>query len=82
MKLFITTLSIVFINFGAFAGFKHDTPIGKKGDVVLEMWSDILNGWEGVVLVFGYYDDYEACEEIKNVLTDRYSRRYRCNPIK
>ena len=82
MKLLITTLTIVLINFGAYAGFSHKTPVGKKNDVILEQWSNFLNEWDEVILVFGYGDDYEVCEEIKVFLTDRYNRKYRCTTIK
>ena len=72
----------MFISFGAFGGIFHDTPVGKKNDVIMEIWSDVLNEWDEVILVFGYYDDYEVCEDIKSLLKNRYNRRYRCTTIK
>ena len=82
MKLLITTLTMIFFSFFAFGGIFHDTPVGKKNDVVLEMWSDILNEWGEVILVFGYNDDYEVCEDIKSLFKNRYNRKYRCTTIK
>ena len=82
MKLLITILTMISVSFGAFGGIFHDTPVGKKNDVILEMWSDILNEWDEVILVFGYNDDYEVCEDIKKLFKNRYNRRYRCTTIK
>lgn len=73
---------MILINFKVYGGFNHNTPVGKKNDVIMEIWSDVLNEWDEVILVFGYYDDYEVCEDIKSFLTDRYNRRYRCTTIK
>lgn len=82
MRLLIVTVTIILISFNVRAGFFHKTPVGKKNDVILEIWSDILNEWNEVVLIFGYDDNYENCEIIKNYLVTRYNRKYRCSVIK
>ena len=83
MKLLITTLTMVFINFVAFGGIFHDTPVGKKDDVILEIWSETLNKWVEVILVFGYDDDFEVCKETASLFKKRYNtRKYRCTTIR
>ena len=83
MKLLTTTLTIMFISFGAFGGIFHDTPVGKKNDVILEIWSDTLNEWIEVILVFGYDDDFEVCKETASSFKERYNtRKYRCTTIR
>ena len=53
----------------------HNTPVGKKNDVILEIWSDTLNEWVEVILVFGYDDDFKVCEETKSLFKKRYNTR-------
>jgi hypothetical protein len=37
--------------------------------------------WERVALVFGYGDDYAACEDIRRGLEDQFVRDYRCTVV-
>ena len=83
MRLLIITLTTIFISFGAFGGIFHDTPIGKKNDVILEIWSDTLNEWVEVILVFGYDNDFKVCEETASLFKARYKpNKYRCTTIR
>ncbi len=58
----------------------------KSENVYLEK-NDIARGeWTRVAMMFGYYDNYAACDEIKTALIDRYPQlMFRCqsnsNPI-
>ena len=38
MKILLTFLTIALFSFGTKAGLFHDTPVGKKGDVILEQY--------------------------------------------
>jgi hypothetical protein len=41
----------------------------------------LLGKWERVAIMFGYYDNYDACMEINKALTDKYPGNvYRCTP--
>ena len=83
MKKLLLMLTFVIFNFGANAGLFHNTPVGKKNDVILEIWSDTLNEWVEVILVFGYDDDFKVCEEIKSLFKKRYNtNKYRCTSIR
>ena len=53
MKTLFTFLTIVLFSFGSRASLFHDTPVGKKGDVILEQYSNTLNKWEEVILIYG-----------------------------
>ena len=43
MKTLLTFLTITLFSYGTNAGLFHNTPVGKKGDVILEQYSTILN---------------------------------------
>ena len=48
-----------------------------------DYWMEVKNfegNWERVALVFGYWDDYEGCQEIIGILGKNYARHYRCVP--
>ena len=53
----------------------------KSAEVYLEK-SDMFRGeWTKTALLFGYYDNYQACEEIKSALSEKYpDLKYRCTP--
>ena len=82
MKILITFLTIALFSFGTKAGLFHDTPVGKKGDVILEQYSTILNEWEEVILIFGFGDDYTNCQIVQKALQKQGKRKYRCTSIR
>ena len=43
MKILLTFLTIALFSFGTKAGLFHDTPVGKKKDMILEQYSSTLN---------------------------------------
>ena len=43
MKTLLTCLTIALFSFGTKAGLVQDTPVGKKGNVILEQYSSTLN---------------------------------------
>jgi hypothetical protein len=51
----------------------------KTENVYLEK-NDIARGeWTRVAIMFGYYDNYAACDEIKTALIDKYPQlTFRC----
>ena len=52
---------------------------GSSSDFWLE--KKTTYGWEKVILVFGYADDYDACNDVKTALEVKYSAaKYRCMP--
>ena len=53
----------------------------KSSEVYLEK-SDMFTGeWTRTALMFGYYDNYDACEEIKSALSEKFpDLKYRCTP--
>lgn len=53
----------------------------KSSEVYLEK-SDMFTGeWTRRALMFGYYDNYDACEEIKSALSEKFpDLKYRCTP--
>ena len=52
---------------------------GSSSDFWLEKKTSY--GWEKVILVFGYADDYDACDDLKTALEAKYSAAlYRCMP--
>lgn len=60
--------------------FVQETPIGQS-DSWLEKQSLMTGEWDRIVLVFGYVDDYEACQELRDLLSAKYpEHRYRCLP--
>ena len=70
MKSIIIIISILFL-----------TSCSNSEKVYLEK-SSLLGEWERVAIMFGYYDNYDACIEINKALTDKYPGNiYRCTPI-
>lgn len=57
--------------------FALSNKVGQQ-DFWLQM--ETTYGWESTALVFGYWNDYDACLDIKKGLEALYSRRYRCIP--
>ena len=50
--------------------WSNDTPVGKKGDMILEQYSSTSNKWEEVILIFGFGDDYTNCQIIQKAFKD------------
>ena len=47
------------------------------------MMSSYFGGWEKVILVFGYHDNYGACEELKKYGTRTSpDRKFRCERVR
>ena len=56
------------------------TSCSSSENVYLEK-SSLLGKWERVAIMFGYYDNYDACMEINKALTEKYPGNvYRCSP--
>ncbi len=53
----------------------------KSAEVYLEK-SDMFTGeWTKTALMFGYYNNYDACMEIKSALSEKFpDLKYRCTP--
>ena len=52
---------------------------GNSSDFWLEKKTSF--GWEKVILIFGYGDDYDACDDVKRTLEVKYSAaQFRCVP--
>jgi hypothetical protein len=57
--------------------FVESNPLGSSSDFWLE--KNTILGWQKVTLVFGYGDDYYACNNILKALEVKYSAaQYRC----
>ena len=82
MKILLTFLTIALFSFGTKAGLFHDTPVEKKGDMILEQYSSTLNKWEEVILIFGFGDDYTNCQIIQKAFQRLGKRKYRCTEIR
>ena len=60
--------------------FIQEKPIGQS-DTWLEKQSLMSGEWDRIVLIFGYMDDSEACQEVRELLALKYpEHRYRCVP--
>ena len=69
MKTFLLIFSILLL-----------TSCSSSENVYLEK-SSLLGKWERVAIMFGYYDNYDACMEINKALTEKYPGNvYRCTP--
>lgn len=69
MKSIIIIISILFL-----------ASCSNSEKVYLEK-SSLLGKWERVAIMFGYYDNYDACMEINKALTEKYPGNvYRCSP--
>lgn len=54
--------------------------VGHSNDYWMEM-KNAMGEWERLALVFGYWNDYEGCQDIIEVLGKKnYAREYRCVP--
>ena len=82
MKTLLICLTITLFSFGTKAGLFHDTPVGKKGDVILEQYSSTLNKWEEVILIFGIGDDYTNSQIIQKAFQRLGKRKYRSTKIR
>lgn len=66
-------------NLKRWESFVMSNPWGSSSDFWLEKKTSY--GWEKVILVFGYADDYDACDDLKTALEAKYSAAlYRCLP--
>ena len=55
--------------------------IGDSTDHWIEKYSTLANEWQRTGVIFGYSDDYEACEDFIRGLVAQYpTNRYRCVP--
>ena len=53
--------------------------IGNAEDYFLQKKS--ANGWENVIVIMGYQNDWDACEDIKNLFMSKNRlSSYRCVP--
>ena len=82
MKTLLTCLTIALFSFGTKAGLFQDTPVGKKGDMILEQYSSTSNKWEEVILIFGFGDDYTNCQIIQKAFQRLGKRKYRYTKIR
>jgi hypothetical protein len=56
------------------------TSCSSSEKVYLEKYT-LLGEWERVAIMFGYFNNYDACMEINTALTDKYPGNiYRCTP--
>ena len=76
MRLLLTIIVLATLATPTFAGLFHDGPVGEEGDVFLQQWSNLLNEWDDVALIFGWGDNYQACQDIIENLYG--SKKYRC----
>ena len=66
-------------NLKRWESFVMNNPWGSSSDFWLEKKTSY--GWEKVLLVFGYADDYDACDDVKSTLEVKYSAaQFRCMP--
>ena len=69
MKTTILIISILFL-----------TGCSKSEMVYLEKYN-MFGEWERTSVMFGYYNNYDACMEITTALIDKYpGNLYRCTP--
>ena len=54
--------------------------IVEKGDTALELLT-FYGEWEEVALIHGFSGDYVACNDIKELLEERFTRTYRCREL-
>ena len=53
----------------------------KSEEVYLEKSDMFTNEWTKTALMFGYYNNYDACMEIKSALSEKFpDLKYRCTP--
>ena len=61
----------------AYTRFVGANQYGYSQDVWLEM-RNMFGDWEPVALVFGYGDDFSACEDIRTAVEQNIAREFRC----
>ena len=70
MKIIILIFSILLL-----------TACSKSEDVYLEKYN-IFGKWERTSIMFGFYDNNEACDIVKNGLVIQFPEiQYRCAPV-
>ena len=53
----------------------------KSEEVYLEKSDMFTSEWTKTALMFGYYNNYDACIEIKSALSEKFpDLKYRCTP--
>ncbi len=53
----------------------------KSEEVYLEKSDMFTAEWTKTALMFGYYNNYDACMEIKSALSEKFpDLKYRCTP--
>ena len=53
----------------------------KSEEVYLEKSDMFTSEWTKTALMFGYYNNYDACMEIKSALSEKFpDLKYRCTP--
>jgi hypothetical protein len=53
----------------------------SKSETVYQEKSSLFGKWERVAIMFGYYNNYDACMEIKSALSEKFpDLKYRCTP--
>ena len=80
MKILLTFLTIALFSWNK--SWSNDTPVGKKGDMILEQYSSTSNKWEEVILIFGFGDDYTNCQIIQKAFQRLGKRKYRYTKIR
>ena len=80
MRRLLTIIVLATFTTPTFAGLFHDGPVGEDGDVFLQPCSNFLNEWDDVALIFGWGDNYQACQDIIENLSE--SKKYRCVPAR
>ena len=53
----------------------------EKGDVALELLN-FSGEWEEVALIHGHFGDLDGCNDIKELLEERFTRTYRCRELR
>ena len=73
-----TLLTAIFLTLFSQTAWADSYPIGKKGDVIAEQWSENRGEWDSVVLFFGYLDDWTICEEYREMVKEKSGTKIRC----
>ena len=60
--------------------YVENNPIGEEKDVWLEKQSPLSNQWIKVILIFGFTDDLNACQELVELYKPLDELPYRCTP--
>ena len=73
-----TLLTAIFLTLFSQTAWADSYPIGKKGDVIAEQWSENRGEWNPVALFFGYLDDWTICEEYREMVKEKSGIKIRC----